>query len=68
MFNNGKKFTVDNAVFKVNSGGNLSYINSKDNLKSYSYKGSTEKAKKTEMLNDILIPFMKNVDEYLKTK
>jgi len=68
MFNNGKKFTIDNAVFKVNSGGNLSYINSKDNLKPYFYKGSSEKAIQTEMLNNVLIPFMKDVDEYPITK
>ncbi|OUM57234.1 carbohydrate-binding module family 18 protein, partial [Piromyces sp. E2] len=68
MFNNGKKYTVDNTVIKVNSGGSLSYKDAKNNLNPYSYKGDNENANKTKMLNDILVPFMKDVDKYPSTK
>ncbi|ORX41996.1 hypothetical protein BCR36DRAFT_407251 [Piromyces finnis] len=68
VFNNGEKFTVDNAIFKVDSNGNLSYKKSKDNLGPYSYEGDDEKANKKEMLNKILVPFMKDVDSYPSTK
>jgi len=42
VFHNGKKFEINNAVFKVNSGGDLSYKSSGSNNDPYSYKGDEE--------------------------
>jgi len=68
MFNNGKKFTVDNAIFKFDYSGNLSYENSKDNLSPYYYKGDIKDVNNKKMINEILVPFMKAVDAYPSTK
>jgi spore coat protein CotH len=68
-FNNGKKFDVDNAVFKVNSGGDLSYKSFTVNgSEPYSYKGDIKNADNKKMINEILVPFMKEVDKYPETK
>ncbi|KAG4087054.1 coth protein-domain-containing protein [Neocallimastix lanati (nom. inval.)] len=69
VFHNGKKFENDNAIFKVNAGGSLSYISTnKTDLKPYSYKGDIEDANSYEKTMEILVPFMKDVNNYPKTK
>jgi len=68
-FNNGMKFDVDNAVFKVNSGGDLSYKSFTVNgSEPYSYRGDIKNADNKIMINEILVPFMKEVDKYPETK
>jgi len=68
-FHNGKKFDIDNAVFKVNSNGDLSYKTaSSKGYEPYSYKGDIKDADNKKMIQEILVPFMKEVDNYPKTQ
>jgi len=70
-FNNGAKFNVTNALFKVDyweSGklyGNLQVNESTD---IYYYKGEEEVFDNTEMVNNILVPFIHEIDQYPQTK
>eukprot|EP00833_Pecoramyces_ruminatium_P001418 jgi/Orpsp1_1/1175450/evm.model.c7180000053950.1 len=64
-FNGGKKFDVDNAIFKVNSGGDLT---DSSNLGPYSYKGDVEDASESKMAKEILVPFLKEAAKYKSTK
>ena len=68
VFHNGKKFEIDNAIFKVNSGGDLSYKSSGSNTSPYSYKGDEENVSSSKKIKEILHPFMKDVDAYPTTK
>ncbi|ORX85849.1 coth-domain-containing protein [Anaeromyces robustus] len=70
VFNKGKKFEAENAIIKVNSGGDLSYKGtSKDVLEPYSYKGDNEAAKDSsskglQKIKELLVPFLKDADNY----
>ena len=73
-FNSGKKFELENAIFKVNENGDLKYKgDSEELLEPYSYKGDNEVAKESysgslRKVRELLVPFMKDVNNYPKTK
>lgn len=70
-FNNGVKFNVTNALFKAdywesgNSFGNLQ-VNEPTDI--YYYKGEEEVFNNSEMVNNILVPFIQEIDQYPKTQ
>jgi len=56
-------------LFKVNHGGDLHYKGtSKEYFEPYSYKGDIEGANSYDKIIEILVPFMKENDNYTKTK
>jgi len=70
-FNNGVKFNVANALFKVdywengNLFGNLQVNESTD---MYYYKGEEEIFDNSEMVKNILVPFINEIDQYPTTQ
>jgi len=68
VFNNGVKFTVDNHIFKVDSGGDLKYNGDSSNISPYAYKGDKENVNRKQMAKDLILPFMKQIANYPSTK
>jgi len=72
VFNNGKKFTVDNAIFKVDGYnghfGDLKYRgSSSDYYDIYTYKGDLENVSSSKKVKEILVPFLKEISNYPST-
>ncbi|OUM57236.1 hypothetical protein PIROE2DRAFT_48887, partial [Piromyces sp. E2] len=77
IFNNGKKFEGEYAVFKAdyypNDGkgavGDFSYHGTSSNKYDiYYYKGEKKNVSNKKMVEDILVPFIKDISDYPKTK
>jgi len=74
VFNGGEKFTVDNAVFKADyypdggCWGDLGYYGKSSRMYDiYYYKGDKEDYDNEDMVNDILVPFLSDVNKYPST-
>ncbi|ORX77032.1 hypothetical protein BCR32DRAFT_295874 [Anaeromyces robustus] len=65
VFNNGVKFNGNNAIFKVDSNGDLVYHGtSSSDLEPYSYKGDEENVSSSQKVKEILVPFLKEAKDY----
>ncbi|KAL6613666.1 coth protein-domain-containing protein [Neocallimastix sp. 'constans'] len=74
-FNNGKKFTEDNHIFKAsynranNYMGNLQYYGpTSENYDCYTYMGDLEDVDKMAIIEEVLVPLLRDIDQYPTTK
>ena len=72
VFNSGKKYTVDNAIFKVDGYnghyGDLKYRgSSSDYYDIYTYKGDLENVNSSKKVKEILVPFLQEISKYPST-
>jgi spore coat protein CotH len=71
VLNNGAKFNVTNALFKADydeRGGNYGNLDINGDLGVYSYKGEEEVFDSNEKVNTILLPFIKEINQYPQTQ
>ncbi|KAG4087051.1 hypothetical protein H8356DRAFT_1059070 [Neocallimastix lanati (nom. inval.)] len=68
-FNNGEKYELENPIFKTSRGANLVYNGTiESNYEPYEYKGESKDVNPFEKIMEILVPFMKDIENYPKTK
>lgn len=73
VFNNGKKYTTTNAIFKVdgydNHMGDLKYRGSNSEYYDiYTYKGDLDNVSSSKKVKEILVPFLLEISKYPTTK
>jgi len=71
VLNNGPKFNTTNAIFKADydeRGANYGNLDITGDLGVYSYKGEEEVFNNEEKVNNILVPFIREISEYPKTQ
>lgn len=71
VLNNGPKFNTTNALFKADydeRGGNYGNLDINGGLGVYSYKGEEEVFNAEEKINNILLPFIREINQYPQTQ